>query len=70
MVSMQGAEATRHVKGPNLIGLVKLLKQYRKTRPLTGLSPAALALMGDHILLTNWYDFAPFLELVEFTWRA
>jgi hypothetical protein len=36
----------RRVKGVNVIGLVKLLKAHRKKQPLTGLSPAAEALLS------------------------
>ncbi len=57
------------MKGSNLIGLVKLLRGLRKTRPLQGLSPAALALLDERVLVTDWYPFEPFLEFVELTYR-
>ncbi len=59
----------RHAKGVNLIHLVKMLKIYRRQRPLTGLSADAEALLGEHILATKWYRHELFLELLEVTFR-
>jgi hypothetical protein len=59
----------RRAKGVNLVGLVKLLKVLRRTKAIGPLSPAALALFEQHILLTEWYPLSLLLELVEVTYR-
>jgi hypothetical protein len=57
--------STRKVKGANLLGLVKLVKSYRKTHAIDGLSASAESLLADHVLASEWYPFAPFTELIE-----
>jgi hypothetical protein len=57
------------VKGINLLGLVKVLRSVRKKRPLAGLSPAAELMLGEQILVSDWYPYSVFIELMEVTFR-
>jgi hypothetical protein len=59
----------RHVKGINLVGLVKLLRVYRRQKPIRGLSPGAMALLDDRILVSSWYPLQHHWELLGFMYR-
>jgi hypothetical protein len=56
------------VKGTNLIGLVKILKNHRKQHPFV-VSMVAEALLAEHIILTNWYPYEVHSELIWLTFR-
>jgi hypothetical protein len=58
----------RRAKGVNLIDLVKLLKGLRKRRPLA-FSKAAEALLAEHVLISNWYPFDVYPELLDIVYR-
>ncbi|HVU00546.1 MAG TPA: DUF2378 family protein [Polyangiaceae bacterium] len=60
----------RKSKGVNLVGLVKALRAYRKGRPLPAMSPEAEALLGDHILASEWYPLRTHLEILEIAYRV
>jgi hypothetical protein len=66
---MVRAPAARRIKGVNLIGLVKLINALRKKRPVPGISPAGEALLAEHVLISDWYAFEPFIELVGVVYR-
>jgi hypothetical protein len=59
----------RRAKGTNFIELVKALKVHRRTHPIVGLSRAAEDMLGERILLTNWYPLPPLLEILEYIYR-
>ena len=61
------AKSGRHTKGTNLVDLVKFLRKYRQTSPLPYLSPAAEELLETRIMVSNWYPFEAFLELLKIT---
>jgi len=63
-------KADRFSKGVAIADLVKVLKIYRRKCPLNGLSPAAEALLDEHILLTKWYSHESFLELLDTAYRV
>lgn len=60
---MQGAR--RHVKGSNVIDLVKFAKRLAKSVALPALSPAAGRLMEERLLPSGWYALEPFAELLS-----
>lgn len=66
---MVRAPAARRVKGVNVIGLVKLINGLRKKRPVRAISPAVEALLAEHVLISDWYPFEPFIELVGLVYR-
>lgn len=64
---MPAVPNNRQAKGVAFIGAVKLLRNYRKTRPIDFLSPRAEALLSEHLLPTDWYPWAPVSEIIEAT---
>ncbi len=59
----------RHVKGVNLLGLVKTIKVLRRQRPIDGLSPETLALLEERVLVSSWYPLQHLWELLDVTYR-
>jgi hypothetical protein len=66
---MASAAAARRVKGGNLIGMVKMLRHQQKKRPFPSLSPAARALLAEQILVSDWYPYPAYLELLELLYK-
>ncbi|MDB4984997.1 MAG: hypothetical protein JWN04_175 [Myxococcaceae bacterium] len=58
-------QGSRHVKGSNVIDLVKFVKTLQKRGPLPPLSPAAEQLLEARLLNSTWYAFEPFVELLQ-----
>lgn len=71
MLGVSAMNSTRRAKGVNLIGLVKLVKGLRKRRPLRPgtLSKAAEAFLNEHVLISDWYPFDVYQELMELVFR-
>ena len=61
-------KSLRRAKGVNLIELVKLVKGLRKRRPI-GVSKSLEAVLAEHILISNWYSFDAYQELMEIVFR-
>lgn len=54
----------RHAKGTNLVLLVKLAQSGVEAGQLDGLSDEARRLLDEQILISEWYPFEPFEELL------
>lgn len=61
---MQGNH-DRHVKGANLIDLVRYVKNYGKMHELPAMPASAQNLLTEHIRGTEWYALEGFLELMK-----
>jgi hypothetical protein len=61
------ARGARHVKGVNLVDLVKVLKAHGRSHSLDGLGDGARELLDQRILPTEWYPLEAHLELLDFT---
>jgi hypothetical protein len=68
MTSSTNASSSRHVRGPSIIDLVKILRKTQKARPLPFLSPLAQEMLNSQIIVSQWYPFTPFIELLEMTY--
>jgi hypothetical protein len=64
------SRSARHVKGINIVGLVRALKVYRREHPLPPLSDDARALFEDRILESSWYPLEPQRELLATMYRV
>lgn len=64
---MPAGASNRQAKGVSFIGAMKLLRSYRKTRPIDFLSPKAEVLLSEQVLPTDWYPWPPVSELIETT---
>jgi hypothetical protein len=64
-------KSSRRAKGVNLIGIVKLVKGMRKRRPLRpgALSRTAEAFLDEHVLVSDWYSFDLYVELLQLVFR-
>ena len=59
----------RRAKGINLIAFVRMLKGLRKRRPIGLLSDATEAVLGDRVLISSWYSFDVYRELMNVVTR-
>jgi hypothetical protein len=62
---MPAAPDARRAKGTSFIGAAKILRSLQRKAPISGLSPAALAILEEHALPTSWYPWPPVSELIE-----
>lgn len=70
MTSIAKQSSNRHVKGASIVDLIKILRKTQKTRPLPSLSLPAHELLESQILVSQWYSFAAFIELLDVTYAV
>lgn len=65
MTNDAGPKSERHARGASVIDVVRTLRKIRKAGPLPSLSRAAQDLLDTQILVSQWYPFEPFEELLK-----
>jgi hypothetical protein len=62
-VIVQVERSERHVKGSNLVDLVKVVKKLQKRAPLPPLAAVTQRVLSERLLDSVWYPLSAFIEL-------